>query len=196
MDLWGRVRNTVEAGRDNALAAAADLASAQLSLQAQLADNYMQLRGLDQQIELLQQTIQAYEKALKLTQTLHAGGIVSGLDVSRAQTQLADARSQWSQALAQRALMQDAIAVLVGENAANFQLPAHIEPMAVPVVPLDVPSTLLQRRPDVAAAERRVAAANAGIGVARASPNLESSLRERWKMERWIWCRRRLSPTS
>ncbi|GGA31786.1 efflux transporter outer membrane subunit [Dyella nitratireducens] len=169
VDLWGRVRNTVEAGRDNALAAQADLASAQLSLQAELADSYMQLRGLDQQIELLQQTIQAYEKALKLTQTLHGGGIVSGLDVSRAQTQLSDTRSQWSQTLAQRALMQDTIAVLVGENAANFSLPAITEPVPVPVVPLDVPSTLLQRRPDVAAAERRVAAANAGIGVARAA---------------------------
>jgi NodT family efflux transporter outer membrane factor (OMF) lipoprotein len=169
VDLWGRVSNTVEAGRDNALAAQADLASAQLSLQAQLADNYMQLRGLDQQIELLQQTIQAYEKALKLTQTLHAGGIVSGLDVSRAQTQLSDARSQWSQTVAQRELSQDAIAVLVGQNAASFQLPAQTTPIPVPTVPLDVPTTLLQRRPDIAAAERRVAASNAGIGIARAA---------------------------
>lgn len=169
VDLWGQVRNTVEAGRDNALAAQADLASVQLSLQAQLADAYMQLRGYDQQIALLQQTIEAYQKALKLTQTLHAGGIVSGLDVSRAQTQLSDARSQWSQTQAQRALMQDQIAVLVGENAANFSLPAQTAAIGVPVVPLDVPSSLLQRRPDVAAAERRVAAANAGIGVARAA---------------------------
>lgn len=169
VDLWGRVRNTVEAGRDNALAAEADLASAQLSLQAQLADNYMQLRGLDQQIALLQQTIQAYERALKLTETLHGGGIVSGLDVSRAKTQLSDARSQWSQTVAQRTLMQDAIAVLVGENASNFSLSEQVVAIPVPAVPLDVPSSLLQRRPDVAAAERRVAAANAGIGVARAA---------------------------
>jgi NodT family efflux transporter outer membrane factor (OMF) lipoprotein len=169
VDLWGRVRNTVEAGRDNALAAKADLASAQLSLQAQLADNYMQLRGLDQQVELLQQTIQAYAKALKLTQTLHAGGIVSDLDVSRAQTQWSDARSQWSQTIAQREQTQDAIAVLVGENAASFSLPAQTAVIPLPVVPVGVPSTLLQRRPDVAAAERRVAAANAGIGVARAA---------------------------
>ncbi|GLQ50869.1 efflux transporter outer membrane subunit [Dyella flava] len=169
VDLWGRVRNTVEAGRDNALAAQADLASAQLSLQAQLADSYMQLRGFDQQIALLQQTIEAYQKALKLTQTLHAGGIVSGLDVSRAQTQLSDARSQWSQTLAQRTLMQDQIAVLVGANASTFTLPTETAAIPVPVIPLDVPSSLLQRRPDVAAAERRVAASNAGIGIARAA---------------------------
>jgi NodT family efflux transporter outer membrane factor (OMF) lipoprotein len=187
VDLWGRVRNTVEAGRDNALAAAADLASAQLSLQAQLADNYMQLRGLDQQLELLQQTIQAYEKALKLTQTLHGGGIVSGLDVSRAQTQLSDARSQWSQTVAQRALIQDAIAVLVGENAASFSLSTRAEPIAVPAIPLDVPSTLLQRRPDVAAAERRVAAANAGIGVARAAwfPSLTLNAQAGYQSTGW-----------
>jgi len=187
VDLWGQVRNTVEAGRDNALAAQADLASAQLSLQAQLVDAYMQLRGYDQQVALLQQTIEAYQKALKLTQTLHAGGIVSGLDVSRAQTQLSDARSQWSQTVAQRALMQDQIAVLVGENASSFSLPAETAAIPVPVIPLDVPSSLLQRRPDVAAAERRVAAANAGIGVARAAwfPSLTLNAQGGYQSTRW-----------
>lgn len=187
VDLWGRVRNTVEAGRDEALAASGDLAAAQLSLQAQLVDSYILLRGLDQQIALLHETIQAYEKALRLTQTLHAGGIVSGLDVSRAQTQLSDALSQWSQSVAQRTLVQDAIAVLVGENASNFNLPPQTSPLALPVIPTSTPSTLLQRRPDVAAAERRVAASNARIGIARAAwfPSLTLNAQGGFESSMW-----------
>jgi NodT family efflux transporter outer membrane factor (OMF) lipoprotein len=169
LDLWGRIRNTVEAAKAETVASAADLASAQLSLQAQLADNYIQLRGLDRQIALFQQSIDAFQKALTLTQTLHAGGIVSGLDVARAQSQLSSAKSLWSQAQAQRALIQDAVAVLVGDSADTFKMPAGTDDIALPQIPVGVPTTLLQRRPDIAAAERRVAEANARIGIARAA---------------------------
>jgi NodT family efflux transporter outer membrane factor (OMF) lipoprotein len=169
IDLWGRVRNTVEASKAETVASAADLASAQLSLQAQLADNYIQLRGIDRQIALFQQSIDAFQKALELTQTLHGGGIVSGLDVARAQSQLSSAKSLWSQAQAQRALIQDAIAVLVGDSADTFKMAASTDDIALPQIPVGVPTTLLQRRPDIAAAERRVAEANARIGVARAA---------------------------
>ena len=169
VDLWGRIRNTVTAARANAAASNDDLASARLSLQAAVADSYVQLRGLDARAELLRRTVDAYKRAYELTSTRHAGGIAAGMDVSRARSTLASARAQVADVANQRAADEHQLAALVGAVTADFTIPPRLEAIPLPAIPASQPSTLLQRRPDIAAAERRMYALNAQIGVARAA---------------------------
>ena len=168
-DLWGRIRNTVTAGKASAQAAVGDLESTRLTLSAELAADYFQLRSLDAELALFDETIDAYRRAAALTRNQYDAGIVSRADVEQANTQLASAEAQAIDVRLQRAQLEHAIAVLIGEPPAALSLapmPLDGEP---PLVRPDLPSRLLERRPDVAAAERRVAAANAEIGVASAA---------------------------
>ena len=168
-DVFGRLRNAVTGGEACAQATAADLASAVLAAQGELAINYFSLRQTDAQREMLASTIEGYERVLQITSNRFEAGIAARSDVLQAQTQLANARSDALGLQNQRAQLEHAIAVLVGQTPSTFALPPAPWHVSVPDVPVGVPSTLLQRRPDIAAAERDVAADNADIGVARSA---------------------------
>ena len=168
-DLWGRVRRTVEASRSEAQATAADVANVSLSLHAELAMDYFQLRGLDAEEDLLQSTVVAYEKALALTQNRYKAGLASAVDVAQAETQLRTTRAQAIDVGVNRASFEHAIAVLIGKPPAQFSLPSSPLRAVPPAIPPGLPSDLLERRPDVAASERRMQESNAQIGVAKSA---------------------------
>jgi len=168
-DVWGSVRRTVEAARANAQASAAVLESVSLSVHAELASDYFQLRTLDAEEQLLRDTVSAFEKALALTQNRYQGGVASAVDVAQAQTQLETTRAQAVDVMVARQQFEHAIAALIGQPASTFGIPAAPWETPPPAIPPGLPSDLLERRPDIAAAERQMAAANAQIGVARAA---------------------------
>ena len=171
IDLWGRVRSSVNSAKANQQANAADLATLDLSTRAELATDYFNLRGEDAKQVLLDKTVEDYAKSLELTQNLYRGGGAALADVEQAKAQLESARTQAADTQLLRAQSEHAIAVLVGENPSTFHFEPNPLPLdsAPPAIEPGLPSELLERRPDVAAAERRVAAANFDIGVARAA---------------------------
>ncbi len=168
-DIWGKIRRTVESARANEEASAADLEAIRLSARAELAQDYFQLRALDKEKELLDETVVAFEKSLELTKNRYASGVASRVDVLQAETQLKSTQAQAIDISVQRSQLEHAIALLIGKPASVFSLPAAGLTAVLPAIPVELPSELLERRPDIAAAERRVASANALIGVAEAA---------------------------
>lgn len=173
-DLWGGVRRQIESATASAQASAADLANTRLSLQGLLAVDFFQLRGLDLQAQLLRNSLDAYTETLKLTQSRYKGGLSTESDVEQATAQLEETRAKLIDLGVMRATLEHAIAVLIDVPATNFHLPEHALTGEPPAIPTGVPSELLERRPDIASAERKVAAANALIGVAKSAyyPNV------------------------
>ncbi len=170
IDLWGRVRRTIAQAREQAQASAADLETARLSLHAELAVDYFNLRAADAQEHLLQDTVKAYQQALQLTQDRYDGAVAPLSDVTQARTQLQAAQVQATDTHIQRQNYEHAIAVLIGNPPATFTLtpdPITANPPRLPAIPLALPSQLLERRPDIASSERSMAAANEQIGIAK-----------------------------
>jgi NodT family efflux transporter outer membrane factor (OMF) lipoprotein len=165
-DFWGRIRRTVEAARENSQASAADLAGVDLSLHAEMAADYFQLRGLDSETKLLNATVADLEHQLDLAQRRLDGGVATGVDVAQAKTQLETVRAQLIDVGVARAQYEHAIGTIANLKLSEFSIPPSPLDLALPKVPVGVPSQLLERRPDIAAAERRAAAANAQIGIA------------------------------
>lgn len=197
-DLWGRVSRAIEAGEAQAQAAAADLESARLSATAALVQNYLALRVVDVQARLLDETVAAYARFLKLTQNRYNAGVAGKSDVVQAETQLRSTQAQRVDLGVQRAQLEHAIAVLVGETPATIAITPAPMVASLPIVPTGVPSELLQRRPDIASAERTIAAANARIGVAQSAlyPSLtlsagaglrSSTLPQLLSAPTWFW---------
>ncbi|EPR37644.1 RND efflux system, outer membrane lipoprotein, NodT family [Desulfovibrio sp. X2] len=169
LDLWGATRRSVESESAGAEASAADLAAELLSMQAELVTDYFALRTIDLELDLYKRTVAAYERSLSITRNQYNAGIVTRSDVASAETQLKSAQASAIDLEVDRRQYEHAIAVLMGQPPATFSLPPRLDALRVPDIPVGVPSELLERRPDIAAAERRAAAANAQIGVAMAA---------------------------
>jgi NodT family efflux transporter outer membrane factor (OMF) lipoprotein len=164
-DVWGRIRKTIEANIETAQASAGDLEAMRLSLQSELALDFFQLHGLDAQKKLLDDTVAAYQKALDLTNNRYNQGVASQIDVVQARTQLEQTRAQSTDTMVQRTQLEHAIAIIIGQAPSALTIPVKLIKSPPPPVPVGLPSQLLERRPDIAANERRVAAANAEVGV-------------------------------
>ena len=169
VDLWGRVRRGVESARAQAQASADDVETIKLMIQAEVAADYFTLRALDSQREVLFSSVQVFTKSYELTLNRRRGGVATDLEVAQAETILKTTQAQLPSVALQRAQVEHALALLVGQNASTFRIPERILSATPPLVPTGLPSELLERRPDISAAERRMAAANANIGVAKAA---------------------------
>jgi NodT family efflux transporter outer membrane factor (OMF) lipoprotein len=169
VDLWGRVRRSIESARAQAQASADDVEAIKLVIQAEVAADYFSLRALDSQRAVLNSSVEVSTKSLQLTRNRRAGGVVSDLDVAQTQTVLKTTQAQLPAVALQRAQFEHALALLVGQPASTFRISERRLSATPPLIPPGLSSELLERRPDISAAERRMAAANASIGVAKAA---------------------------